>query len=148
MSQDQKQVGDAHLEPAQPTNPAQPLPATLSSTPVVDEQVNISSSSPSPAAGPGNSCPAPHIDQEPPAYVEATSKSAPENNIAMVTPLHMLTEQPGLWIDCQHCKQRTQTKVFTEGEPMQLFVLHFQLLSLIPEKLYAIHRSKSADSRT
>jgi len=40
----------------------------------------------------------------------------------MVTPLASLTEQTGLWIDCPHCKHRTQTKVFTEGEAMQVFV--------------------------
>lgn len=34
----------------------------------------------------------------------------------------MLKGQTSQWIDCPHCKQRTQTKSDTEAETMQLFV--------------------------
>ncbi|KAI0012825.1 hypothetical protein F4779DRAFT_534743 [Xylariaceae sp. FL0662B] len=41
-----------------------------------------------------------------------------EQDPQMVTPLHMLGEQP-TWIDCPACRQRTLTKITKEASSMQ-----------------------------
>lgn len=54
------------------------------------------------------------------ASVEKPVRIEPVPQVAKVTPLHLLREQP-VWIDCPFCERRAMTRVSHEGSSATMY---------------------------